>query len=86
MTLAPFTAHIKIIPHRGQQTSNNFVRRGGRFDYWRDMQKLAILIYEQLEQDNARLREALQSIAANTCCEPCQEAKRVAQATLQENK
>ena len=51
MTLAPFTAHIKIIPHRGQQTSNNFVRSGGRFDYWRDMQKLAILVLDQLRRD-----------------------------------
>lgn len=29
---------------------------------------------------------ALESIAANTCCEPCQEAKLVAQAALQEVK
>jgi len=51
MTLAPFTAHIKIIPDRGQQTSTNYVRRAGRFDYVRDMQRLAIRIYQQLEQD-----------------------------------
>jgi len=51
MTLAPFTAHIKIVPHRGEQTGNNFVRRGGRFTHWRDMQKLSIQIYEQLQED-----------------------------------
>lgn len=40
--------------------------------------------YEMTAKANVRLREALQSIAANTCCEPCQEAKLVAQAALEE--
>ena len=39
---------------------------------------------EELEAEVRRLREALQSIASNTCCEPCQEAKLVAQAALTE--
>lgn len=38
----------------------------------------------KLEAENKRLREVLQSIASNTCCEPCQEAKLVAQAALLE--
>ena len=33
----------------------------------------------------ARLREALQSIANNTCCDKCQEATLVARAALQQN-
>lgn len=34
------------------------------------------------KEDLDRLREALRSIAANTCCEDCQEAARVARAAL----
>ena len=37
---------------------------------------------EQLEADLAAMREALQSIAANTCCDKCQEAALVARAAL----
>jgi len=33
---------------------------------------------DKLKEENARLREALESISKNTCCEPCQEAKKVA--------
>lgn len=40
-------------------------------------------IREQQAQEIARLRKVLESIAQNTCCGPCQEAKRVAQAALE---
>ena len=39
---------------------------------------------EKLEAKLERLRDVLESIAANTCCEPCQEAKLVAKAALKE--
>ena len=38
-----------------------------------------------LEAEIARLREALQSIAANSCCDKCQEAALVARQALQES-
>ena len=38
-----------------------------------------------LEADNERLLAALESIANNTCCEGCQEAKRVALAALEQD-
>lgn len=34
--------------------------------------------YAKLKKEITRLREALESISKNTCCEPCQEAKKVA--------
>ena len=37
---------------------------------------------EELSAEGARMRDALESIANNTCCEGCQEAKRVALAAL----
>ena len=37
-----------------------------------------------LLSENAKLQEALESIANNTCCEGCQEAKRVALAALED--
>jgi len=39
---------------------------------------------EHLSSENARLREALGSIARNTCCDPCREAALVARAALSE--
>jgi hypothetical protein len=39
MKWVPFTAHIKITPKNP----------GKRFEYWRDMQKIAGLVYEGLE-------------------------------------
>ena len=39
---------------------------------------------EHLLTENARLREALGSIARNTCCDPCREAALVARAALSE--
>jgi hypothetical protein len=39
---------------------------------------------QKLETENKRLREALQSIAANSCCDKCQEAALVARKALQE--
>ena len=36
----------------------------------------------ELEAENQRLRDALRSIAANTCCDRCQEAALVAKAAL----
>jgi tRNA(Phe) wybutosine-synthesizing methylase Tyw3 len=44
----------------------------------------AVLRLLESRAENQRLREALQSIANNTCCEPCQEAKLVAKAALLE--
>jgi len=40
---------------------------------------------ELANKEITRLREALESIAANTCCGDCQEAKRVAIKALKEN-
>ena len=53
----PFTAHIKVVPSRGQSsdtTGSKYkeqgqVRRGARFDYVRDLQRLATLVYSELE-------------------------------------
>jgi hypothetical protein len=49
----PFTAYIKVVPQRGraQSTSGQVVRRAGRFDYYRSLQKLARLVYLELEAD-----------------------------------
>lgn len=52
-----FTAHIKVIPHRGQATDTTgsfykeqgHVRRTARFDMVRDLQRLAVLVYDELE-------------------------------------
>ncbi len=38
----PFTAHVRIVPDRGS---------GRKFDYVRDMQKIATRVYEQLVDD-----------------------------------
>ena len=38
----------------------------------------------RLQAENERLREALQSIAKNTCCDRCQEAALVAKEALQD--
>ena len=39
-------------------------------------------LIERLADENERLREALESIAANACCDRCQEAALVARAAL----
>ena len=39
-------------------------------------------IIEKLSHEEDRLREALASIASNTCCDKCQEAALVAQSAL----
>ena len=39
-------------------------------------------LIERLADENERLREALESIAANACCDRCQEAALVAKAAL----
>lgn len=52
-----------------------------REDYERDQEIKADRI-EQLEAENERLLDALESIAANTCCDTCQEAKLVAAKAL----
>ena len=39
-------------------------------------------LIERLADENERLREALESIAANACCDKCQEAALVAKAAL----
>lgn len=41
---------------------------------------------QRLRDVNRRLTEALESIAANTCCDRCQEAALVARAALQSAK
>jgi len=40
--------------------------------------------YDQLEAENARYREALESISKNTCCDSCQEASKWAKQALEE--
>jgi len=53
----PFTAHIKVVPHRGQATDTTgpgykeqgAVRRSARADFVRDLQRLATLVYSELE-------------------------------------
>jgi len=54
MSLAPFTAYIRVVPQRGPQsdTPDDGVivsRKGGRFDYIRSLEKLSRLAYEALE-------------------------------------
>jgi len=52
-----FTAHIKVVPNRGPSSDTSgsiykeqgHVRRAARFDYVRDLQRLAVLVYEELE-------------------------------------
>jgi len=39
---------------------------------------------EKLEAENKRLREALESISKNTCCDSCQEASKWAKQALEE--
>ena len=41
---------------------------------------------EQLQAENKKLRTALRSIAANTCCDLCQEAALIARAALGKKK
>ncbi len=48
MALIPFTAYVKVVPSRGRQTSTTVVRRGGKWDYTRDLEKLARSVYQQL--------------------------------------
>ena len=53
----PFTAHIKVVPSRGQvsdTTGSGYkeqgsVRRAARFDYIRELQRLASLVYSELD-------------------------------------
>ena len=40
--------------------------------------------YNKLEQENKRLREALESISKNTCCDNCQEAAKWAKEALKD--
>lgn len=42
----------------------------------------AVAELRNLHAENERLREALESIAANACCDRCQEAALVAKAAL----
>ena len=49
-----------------------------------DMQRLSDQV-DYLSDENAKLQAALESIANNTCCEGCQEAKRVALAALEDD-
>ena len=59
----PFTAHIKVVPHRGQAVDTTgpihkeqgIVRRSARADYVRDLQRLATLVYSELEANETRI-------------------------------
>ena len=42
----PFTAHVKIVPARGSGELKT-----KRFETWRDMQKISVLMYEGLEDE-----------------------------------
>ena len=44
----PFTAHIRIEPRYGSTVFKN-----KRFEYWRDMQKLAVFAYEELIKETS---------------------------------
>lgn len=48
---------------------------------WARLQEIHARMTE-LRAENAHLRKGLQSIADNTCCGPCQEARLVARSTL----
>lgn len=52
---APFTAYIKVVPSRGRSTGTGAVRRGGRGDYVRDLQRLAGFVYDELKAHNGGL-------------------------------
>jgi len=67
-----------VVPWDGEDEA---VRSG-----WRDVSKKALTLHAQavaaVEAEVARLRQELRSIAANTCCDRCQEAALVAQLAL----
>lgn len=47
MKWVPFTVHVRIEPRFGSTVSKN-----KRFEYWRDMQKLAVYAYDELVKDS----------------------------------
>lgn len=46
------------------------------------MWKVECELNKKLQEENKTMREALESISKNSCCEPCQEAKLVAREAL----
>lgn len=52
----PFTLHVKIVPDFGPATTGP-ASKGGRYEYWRDMQKIGILMYDSLS-DRSELKLA----------------------------
>lgn len=57
MTLIPFTVHFKIVPFRGDVNNSPsagavVVRKGGRYESRRSLEKIASKIYQALEDYN----------------------------------
>lgn len=45
-----FTAYLRVVPSRGRAfETHDDVRPGGRFDYVRDLQRLAVAVYDALQ-------------------------------------
>jgi len=62
-----------------------FNLQDAKVDYHPDAQKdISAIIARHREAATAELRKTLASIAANTCCDKCQEASMVARAALQQ--
>jgi len=54
-------------------------------EFWKASSEEADGMMKEAEAKIERLRAALESIANNTCCDPCQEAKLVAKAALEQD-
>jgi hypothetical protein len=53
-------------------------------DYWEVQADMWHQNWKEADDEIEKLREALRSIASNTCCDRCQEAALVARAALKE--
>lgn len=56
----PFTAYFRVVPHRGQLTDQStggvvVGHRGSRFDYIRDLQRLAVAMFEEIFGDDPNI-------------------------------
>ena len=66
---------VDIVERLRDAASQKFTQKGQVFQ---------LTVCGEAANEIERLREALQSIASNTCCEGCQEAALVARAALKE--
>lgn len=74
---AALLSHVRALPTQARLRAIERER-----DDLRHSQQSDDKDYQVLRASNARLREALESIAHNSCCDKCQEAALVARAAL----